>query len=226
MPLRGARSRALLAAIVAMGGGGVPARDLCDRLWPDADGDRAAGNLKVALHRLRRLAGGEGGATHAWLAMRDGRVSLDPARCAVDSLAFRAAAAAALRRPDPEALVAALGRYGERPFAERGDEAWIADHRRELLDDYARVAEALGERLLSGHAPDACLLPLLQAAERVPAREALQVRVIRVHLRRGFPSEAMAVYRRTERALHDELDVDPGAALRACLPRIQAGETG
>jgi len=47
----------LLKALVALGGESVSQEQLGDLLWPDADGDVAAGNFKTTLSRLRKLLG-------------------------------------------------------------------------------------------------------------------------------------------------------------------------
>jgi hypothetical protein len=57
---KGQRTRMLLIALICEGGQKVPATRLADMLWPDAEGDKALQNLKVALHRLRRLGCREG----------------------------------------------------------------------------------------------------------------------------------------------------------------------
>ncbi|MBV6343501.1 AfsR/SARP family transcriptional regulator, partial [Candidatus Magnetobacterium casense] len=47
----------MLKALVLFGGREVSEQRLCDCLWPDADGDLAAGSLRTTLHRLRKLLG-------------------------------------------------------------------------------------------------------------------------------------------------------------------------
>ncbi len=64
--------RELVAILVALPGGATQA-ELCDLLWPDAEGDKAAASLKVATHRVRQWLGAEA------VRVRDGRTSLNPA---------------------------------------------------------------------------------------------------------------------------------------------------
>ncbi|MBV6343500.1 AfsR/SARP family transcriptional regulator, partial [Candidatus Magnetobacterium casense] len=47
----------MLKALVLFGGRQVSEQRLSDCLWPDADGDLAAGSLRTTLHRLRKLLG-------------------------------------------------------------------------------------------------------------------------------------------------------------------------
>ncbi|CAN5530794.1 hypothetical protein BH11PSE7_BH11PSE7_10940 [soil metagenome] len=63
--------RELLAALVVEQGG-ASNQDLCEWLWPEAEGDKAAASLKVAVHRLRQWLGTEA------VRVRDGMVSLNP----------------------------------------------------------------------------------------------------------------------------------------------------
>ena len=64
----------------------VPTTRLADMLWPDAEGDKALQNLKVALHRLRRLGCREGDEAVNWVHVKQGMVSLVRGLCWVDVL--------------------------------------------------------------------------------------------------------------------------------------------
>lgn len=81
---KGQRARTLLIALICGGGHKVPAERLADLLWPDADGDRAMQNLKVTLHRLRRLGCGDDQQAVNWVHVKNGLVSLSRVHCQVD----------------------------------------------------------------------------------------------------------------------------------------------
>ncbi|MDY0745906.1 hypothetical protein SNE35_15400 [Paucibacter sp. R3-3] len=53
------RLRELLAVLVVRRRQGATQDELCDWLWPEAEGDKAAASLKVALHRLRGWLGAD-----------------------------------------------------------------------------------------------------------------------------------------------------------------------
>lgn len=72
-----ARLRELLAVLVATRSGATQ-RDLCDWLWPQTDGDKAAASLKTGIHRLRAWLGADA------VLVRDGLVLLDPRRVQCD----------------------------------------------------------------------------------------------------------------------------------------------
>ncbi|MBK8018460.1 MAG: hypothetical protein IPK20_18185 [Betaproteobacteria bacterium] len=80
------RTLALLVALIAEGGRQVAEFRLCDLLWPELEGDAAHESYSAALHRLRRLLGGNDSILQA------GRtLSLNGARCFVDVWELEAA---------------------------------------------------------------------------------------------------------------------------------------
>ncbi len=81
---KGQRTKLLLMALVAEGCYKIPAVRLADRLWPDSEGDRAMQNLKVALHRLRRLGCAPGESPVNWVHVKHGHVSLVRGVCWVE----------------------------------------------------------------------------------------------------------------------------------------------
>ncbi|WP_413935011.1 hypothetical protein [Nitrospira sp. BLG_1] len=73
----------LLQAIIAHGGQQVPAETLCDRLWPESDGDQAYQALTTELNRLRVLLKHKEAVT-----LQENRLSLNQTLCWVDALSF------------------------------------------------------------------------------------------------------------------------------------------
>ncbi len=69
----------LLRLLVAQGDAAAPLDALADALWPDADGDAARNALDNALHRLRKLLGGDDR-----IVLRQGTLLLNPQRCWTD----------------------------------------------------------------------------------------------------------------------------------------------
>jgi tetratricopeptide (TPR) repeat protein len=114
----------LLDLLVALGGQ-APAARLADRLWPEADGDRAMAALEIALRRLRKLLG------HADTVLRcGGALSINRQRVWVEALA---APLALPRFPPPEGVADRSLRFvlsaGERDRASVGDPSLLAgDH--------------------------------------------------------------------------------------------------
>jgi LuxR family maltose regulon positive regulatory protein len=73
----------LLKLLISQGGFEVPEEKLTDILWPSADGDMAYTAFTTTLHRLRKLIG-----IKEALIFKDGKLSLNPALCWIDSGAF------------------------------------------------------------------------------------------------------------------------------------------
>lgn len=81
---KGKRTRMLLIALICAGGQKVPAERLADMLWPDSEGAQAMQNLKVTLHRLRRLGRQDGEPPLNWVHVKHGLVSLPKIVCRID----------------------------------------------------------------------------------------------------------------------------------------------
>lgn len=105
------RPAELLKLLIALGGDAVRIYQLSDALWPQVDADYAHKSFTAALHRLRRLLDDDEA-----LALRDGRLSLNPATVWTDTAALdqvlsdiegAARLPASPQRPDP-ALQASL----------------------------------------------------------------------------------------------------------------------
>jgi LuxR family maltose regulon positive regulatory protein len=74
----------LLQALIAAGGREVHSTALIDQLWPDADDGRKT--LEINLHRLRKLLGCDQACI-----LHEGKLTLDPRHCWVDTWAFERA---------------------------------------------------------------------------------------------------------------------------------------
>ena len=122
----------LLKVLAALGGQQVPVQTLCDRVWPDADGDAAQHALETGLTRLRKLLGSD----HA-VTSRAGKVSLNPAWVYLDLAAFELRWRACAEGPAVD-----VDRHGWIARAE----AALALYRRPLLDGEPETLWLLAER--------------------------------------------------------------------------------
>ena len=73
----------LLKALIAFGGRDVKEEQLCDALWPDAEGDLAHRSFETTLYRLRQLIGKDKA-----IQLKEGRLTLDRQSCWVDAFAL------------------------------------------------------------------------------------------------------------------------------------------
>ncbi len=75
---------ALLKVIITFGGSDVSEEQISEALWPDADGDMAHSNFTTTLQRLRKMIGYDKA-----IRVSQGRVSLDPRYCWIDTWSIR-----------------------------------------------------------------------------------------------------------------------------------------
>ncbi|HEY5786431.1 MAG TPA: BTAD domain-containing putative transcriptional regulator [Microlunatus sp.] len=191
---------------VALHDGVVDRRYVAGTLWPDGCDERAAGNLRSALWRLR-------GAGIDILETDKCGLTLRP-RVAVDVRRLRAWAAgifdgtlpsADLLVPDwdPEALSLLPGWYDD----------WVIVERERLRQGMLHALEALSYRLseLGRHA--AAVDAAMRVVEFDPLRESGQRALISAHLAEGNLVEARRTYAACRRVLHSELGLAPSLDL-------------
>lgn len=226
VPLPGARTRALLVALLLEPRRVVPASRLVEALWGDDVADTSANALHQLVSRLRSRLGENG---ETWVRTRPPGYVLDVAADSIDAEDFEARCreARALRADDPgralEVVDGALGlwrgpAYAEladgfaRPAAVRLEELKVAatEERAALLLETGHVAEAVGA------AQD------LRAA--YPLRERpVEVLMAALHAA-GRTTDALAAFRDHRDALAEETGLDPGPALRDLEQRILRDE--
>ncbi|MEU8362005.1 BTAD domain-containing putative transcriptional regulator [Nonomuraea sp. NPDC048882] len=209
--------RALLADLLAHGGGPVPADRLIDDLWGARPTRNPAGTLQARVSELRRALGGAG------------TVVLGPAGyrlAACDSDAGRFAALVARRSGDPAARAAeleeALGLWRGPAYAEfaddgfaRAEAARLEELRLGALEEQAELRLTLGE-----------LVDLGDLVARHPLRERLVAAHMTALYRGGRQSEALSAYGELRGRLSEELGVDPSPRLAALHQAILRQEPG
>ncbi|MFG1975675.1 BTAD domain-containing putative transcriptional regulator [Nonomuraea fuscirosea] len=209
--------RALLADLLAHGGGPVPADRLIDDLWGARPGRNPTGTLQARVSQLRRSLGGPG------------TVVLGPAGyrlAAADSDAARFAALVARRSGDPAARAAeleeALALWRGTAYAEFADEGFaraeaarLEELRLTALEEQAELRLTLGEPVDLG-----------DLVARHPLRERLVAAHMTALYRSGRQSEALAAYGELRGRLGEELGLDPSPRLAALHQAILRQEPG
>lgn len=163
---RGTRTKTLLKALIVLGGYKISAERLCDMLWPDADGDVARNNLKVALWRLRHLGCDKGERALPWVVIQHGCVSLPTALCRVDCIEFEQEITATLLSGDNTRLRAALLPVTANFLATDDSATWIIQHREYLKTIYLRSSKILSEAALQ-HPSQGNPEPIVETACRL-----------------------------------------------------------
>jgi len=213
----------LLKLLVSLGGEAVPVARLCAALWPEAEGDAARNSFDNALHRLRKLLGGD---QHVQL--RAGGLSLDAATCWTDLAALEACFAEVDALP-PEAAAAQLSVLAERALALCPGEFLAGDEdlpdvlvaRARIQARFTRQMGALGARLeaLGQHAAAARVYG--RVVEQQPLAEDIYRRLISCLLAQGQRAEAYEVYRRCRQQLSVVLGIRPAAETDALVASLR-----
>jgi DNA-binding SARP family transcriptional activator len=208
-----------LLAFLAVHGGRALRRRVAGLLWPEVEEERAAGNLRSALWRLRASGAGvvEADKNAVWLCPGAGT---DIA--SVDDWAARLTGGQPLPADlhtlwwHPEVVDLLPGWYDE----------WIVFARERLRQRVLHALECLAARLVEeGRYADGIEAALL-AVEIEPLRESAQRLVIAAHLAEENVGEAHRVLRTYGDLLRRELGIQPSPELVAMVPGRSSASEG
>jgi DNA-binding SARP family transcriptional activator len=195
-----------LLVLVTLNGGRISRRFAAGTLWPFGDDERAAGNLRSALWRLRGAGIDVLHADKCALYL-DSELSVDVtqlSRWATRVIDGSADASDLLPLDlNPEALCLLPGWYDE----------WVIFERERLRQRLLHAMEYLVRRLISrGLLADAVEVAMT-AVGAEPLRESAQRVLIEAHLAEGNFAEARRVYMAYDEMLATELGVSPSVDL-------------
>ena len=220
------RQRTVLGVLLAAGGEVVSTDRLIEGLWGSRPPASAHKSLQSHLSRLRRtLASIEGGQDDALLTAVNGyRANL--AACELDAADFErlVAQAQGMIRTDPHEAVQlldqALGLWHGVAFGELADHAHVRAEARRLEQlREAAAADRVEARLALGrHEEVLGELEAVVAAD--PLAERVNGQLMMALYGSGHQAEALAVYRRLQQRLRDEVGIDPSAEVQALHERI------
>ncbi|MFJ2785871.1 MULTISPECIES: ATP-binding protein [unclassified Streptomyces] len=226
-PLKGARLRALLAALAATGGRAVGVRALGAQIWADDDPGASSGQdrtaaLQALVGRLRRALGRD-----AVLSGPGGyRLAAEPDDIDLyrfERLASEGAGALAAGCPERAAVLLdeALGLWRGPALADlpgRDTDPLVVrveQRHRQARRDRLAAEVALGRSA-------GALAPLAALAAGQPLDEPLQALRMRALRAAGRPAQALAAYERVRADLAERLGTDPGPELRALYTELLA----
>lgn len=215
---RGGRTKQLLKALIVFGGNRIQSDLILDLLWPDAEGDKAAGALNVAISRLRKIGLEKNEKPLPWIEVGDRRISLSAEYCWIDSISFkRAMNEVNAQSKDRRKLKRALDLYRGDFLARDMNEPWIARHREILREEFIRGILTYSEICFDGEGFEEAERYLLRGLEINPMHEGLYALLMRCYLKMGFPSNSIRIFKQAQSILNDELGVSPGPVLRGLL---------
>lgn len=204
----------LLKAIVAFGAVDVPVHELIDALWPDGEGDAGYDTFTVAIGRLRKLLGGAD-----LIHVAGEKVSLDPDRCWIDTLAFERCTRA---DAEPVDLSRLFSLYRGRFLPDEIDAPWVLRPRLKLQQRFLAVLEREGSRLET----DGAWALAADCYDRGLAvddlAEGFYQGLMRCHLALGRGAEGLSVFRRLRQTLSVVLGISPSPASQALARRLGA----
>ncbi|MDO9195954.1 BTAD domain-containing putative transcriptional regulator [Rhodoferax sp.] len=193
----------LLKILMSLGGEAVPVTRLCAALWPEAPGDAARNSFDNALHRLRKLLGGD-----QRVQLHSGGLSLDAATCWTDVTALTSCLTQLDRLAsdcDPASRLAllelALTLYQGEYLAGEDELPDVLVTRQRLQTWFSRQVAAQGAWLEAEGQFDAAVRLYRRVIEQQPLAEAIYRRLIRCLLELGQRAEAYEVYRRCRQQL-------------------------
>lgn len=201
----------LLKLVIALGGEAVPVARLCAALWPEAQGDAARNSFDNALHRLRKLLGGD-----RHVPLRAGGLSLDAATCWID-LAALEACFAEMNKLAPDADSEQMSALAERALAlwqgeflaGEDDLPDVLAARARIQARFTRLMGTLGARLEASGQHAAAVLIYQRVVEQQPLAEDIYRRLIACLLALEQRAEAYEVYRRCRQQLSILLGIAP-----------------
>ena len=221
----GARSRAVLAMLLAQANQVVPADRLTEELWPGQPAERAAASLQVRLTELRKGLRSAGAADR--LVTRPPGYLLQVRPGELDSRRFEALAAAGNAALADGDAAAAVLRLDEALALWHGPALAGVDAARFAVAEAGRLEElrlaALESRaeahLACGrHRELIAELETLTAAH--PLRERLWAAQMLALYGSGRQADALRTYRAVHAILADDLGIEPGPELRELHTRI------
>lgn len=199
-----------LLAFVALRRRRVERRQAAGTLWPFGDEERAAGNLRSALWRLRR-AGINVLAADKWSLALSAGVLVDL------HLTEQWATRLIEGRPDAGDLAVSPSVVDALDLLPGFYDDWVLMERERIRQRILHALEALSERLsAAGRFADAIEAAML-ATSAEPLRESAQRALIKAHIAEGNLSEARRAYRAYHDLVYRELGVVPSGGFAADL---------
>ena len=220
----GRMQRLLLSVLLVHANRPVSGDLLADALWDGVAAARVEQNLRLHIHRLRRLLGdrerlsfGPGGYR---LVVQPGELDAERFESLVDD-------ASEVVGDDPQRtadlLREALALWQGTPY-EGLDDPVLTDEGQRLTDRRISATESLYDAELNRGHDVGVVDELTDLVRRYPLRERLATLLMTALYRSGRQADALQVYQDARRRLVDELGLEPGPELRAIEQQVLAGE--
>ena len=216
--------RRLLSILLLEPGGELSRETLLDRMWGESPPATANTSLHVHVSGLRRAVPGLISTTANGYRVEISGRTLDKTR--FDEQAERAVAAAAAGEWQAAfgAASRALECWRGTPFDELEDTDYAAPEINRLTERRLSLLEVQTRALLELQRLDEAVQLLKEVVQRHPLREPLWELLMQALYRSGRRAEALRTFQEVRRVLAEELDVEPGHALRELEERMLVGD--
>lgn len=216
----------MIKVIIALGGRNVNKEEVCDILWPDAEGDKADQAFATTLHRLRNLLDND-----LAVQIQDGKLNLNPACCWVDCWSFERLLSKAdetTAGSDPgksiELIEKSLSLYKGAFLS--GDESapWSVSRRERLRSKFLLSVNRLTNELESKDQWENAVTYYQHSLDVEDLSEETYQRLMQCLQHLGRKSEAISVYKRCRATLHAALGLTPSADTQTIYQSLVDGE--
>jgi LuxR family transcriptional regulator, maltose regulon positive regulatory protein len=228
---RSARPRRLFQFLLLQRFRWVTRDQIIEALWPEADPDKARGNLWQSVYRLRHVLEPDLKDLRASRYVRSSEESYriepgDGHTC--DFIEFeeairqggRLAAARRGRAADP-LFRRALELYKGEFLAESPYEEFAAPEREHLRDLFLQASTKLADMCASSRRWAECIPLAKNGLREDPYNEELCYHLIQAHVSLGHRHEAVETYREFEQRMMDELSLVPSARMQSLIEKIR-----
>jgi two-component SAPR family response regulator len=190
---------------------------VADCLWPDANGDAAHSAFTTTLSRLRRLLGVEGA-----VRFQEGKVSLDPRYCWVDSLAFQRILAKLDKSEIPDALLLEKAVALYRGHFLPADEGlfWTISYRERLRSRFSSLITRAGGLLENSGQWERAIELYQKGLDIDDISEEFYQRLMICHQRLGRHTSVLEVYKRCKKLLSLNMRIEPSEKTKAIFRSI------
>jgi len=196
--------------------GSIGREEVAEELWPDFDSLAAHRNVRSAVSGLRALLGNS-----TWVYLEGPVVTLALPAGSRDDVAFEESARRALHSLDDGDIRSAIGLYGGTYLADDRYNDWTV-YRRDTLAGLRRnlIMHVLDRVPSDG--PGLEITGWLQDLVRDdPCDEYAARRLMSIYMESSRRMDAIRLYRRVERELRRELEIDPETETRELFRRAE-----
>jgi DNA-binding SARP family transcriptional activator len=193
-----------VVAFLGMHRGPVARTRLAATLWPDVADQRANGDLRSALWRLRRFTG--------VIEVTDNRLALAK-DVEIDVAELSGLTQALIAGPTRPALDRLPDLVDAEDILPGWDEEWLIAERERYRIQRLRALESSAVALLAAGDHVAALDAAMASVATEPYRESAHRLAIRIHLAEGNHAEAIRAYRGFRSLVADELGITPSSLM-------------